>query len=152
MPYIDEASELFIKAKDKRHDFKQDFILKCYRMEDRLIEAKSKDNLNGFVFITFKNYYLDSKKKKQLETTALNGIELSTEDTEQKYSNIKPHAEMLSLLTNHEQIFINRLIECRLNVLEMSRLTGMSRKTIRLRRNKIYEKWKRLDIYLPQSL
>jgi DNA-directed RNA polymerase specialized sigma24 family protein len=151
LPIIEQVCKDVIKNEADREDFQQDFIIKCYSIEAPLRIAVRDNKTKYFLWTTANNFFKDRNKRRKLCTVDIDpaNIEL-TDATELKYLNIKTHKELLDQLPSKDRVFIQRYIECGMNKLEMKRVTGINCLTIRRKLDKIYDKWKQLDIYLPQ--
>lgn len=151
LPIIEQVCRDVVKNESDRDDFQQDFIIKCYSIEQPLRLAHRDNKTRPFLWTAARNFLKDQQKKRQLDTVNVDTVNLViNESDELKYFNIKTHKELLDLLPNKDRVFIQRYIECKMNKLELKRVTGLNGLTIRRNLNRIYAKWKHLDIYLPQ--
>jgi len=156
LPTIENVVAGIVTSRDDRHELQQELILKCYANEGKLrrlyyVESR----LSGWLFMVAKNTHRDKQKK--VRERSIQGKDLidlleDEQDFKDIKDKVKPTKEMLSVLSNVERMWIDLWIECEFSYLEIQRRTKISRQHAKKRIQEILEKWKQLDIYLPQSL
>jgi len=176
LPDIKEVAKVVTNNIDEQNELIQEVVLKCYDNETK-VKALPKDKVKGWVFIVARNLYTDKKRRKssclqpKLASKNVNNfIHIETgddnfsnvtdfqdalfyfeaEETPDPTEKIKTFEGMMNELTFVERIWIRDYIDSGMNVLEMHRKNNISRKKIDDRIKEILERWKHLDIYLPQ--
>lgn len=150
LPIIEQVAKHSTRNRDQQHEIRQELILKCYdnsaKIQQGINQGRNPANL---IYVYARNLRLDQIKK--VKPVIMQIPDRPTPETEQAdYDNVKTHNELMDQIKGTDRMWIELYLECDLNKNEMHRRTGVCRETIDERLKYIFDKWKQLDIYLPQ--
>lgn len=180
LPDIDTIVKGISKGFDDQNDLRQDLVLKIYSNKKKVKQLYKEKKLKGWLYVVARNLNTDRQKNSreilcsQIMLYDKGGYVTSDEHSQQTgfidlllHNNtpeddghylpyIKPLPEMLKQLPEIERLWVETYINCNFNYSEIQRRTkipgqkGIARRHAKERIQTIFEKWKQLDIYLPQ--
>ena len=148
LPYIERVANHTTQDYTQRKEIHQELVLKCYDNKEKVAALSTEGTILNWLYIVARNIKADLYRNNSVLP-----LEMDVAQEPESLSdidNIKTLDEMLSELTPVERIWIAEYIDCGFNIAELHRRTTISRRHATRRIKYILERWKQLDIYLPQ--